>query len=100
MQLTVANAVYLGIQLVHSEVISFLEGEGYSATSAEALGTYLAIPRPNMNIMMRDNPRDSKGLFYAVIESWLSLPGPTWEKLADALDKSDSERIAKKLQGS
>ncbi len=77
-----------------------MESEGYSATNAEALGTHLSIPRPNMNIMMRDNPRDSKGLFYAVIESWLSLPESTWEKLADALDKSDSERIAKKLRGS
>ena len=45
---------------------------------------------------MKNNAGDADGLLYDVMDSWLQLTEPSWEKLAEALDKSDYKLIARK----
>ena len=52
-----------------------------------------------MKNLKKDHGDKAKGLFYAVIDSWLSRTEPTSEELAKALDKSDYKRIADRIRG-
>ena len=73
--------------------------KGFSAADAEPLGLYLNIPWPIMNTLKKDNVGNARGLFYAVIGSWLDLTEPTSEELAKALDRSGHQRIADIIRG-
>ncbi len=93
--LCVANT---GLELTHSGIIRFLENEGFSSADTEGLGVHLNIPWPIMKTLEKDNVRNSKVMFYKVIDIWLNLMEPTSEKLAEALDGCGYPRISKKLR--
>ena len=91
--------IVIGLQLTHPNIIHFLTDGGFSASDAETLGEHLQVTRPNIKTLKMDYHGNAVGLFYAVIDSWLQLSEPSWEKLAEALDKSDYPNISKRIRG-
>ncbi len=49
--------------------------------------------------MKVNNVSNSKGLLYAIIDSWLHLTEPSVEVLANALDKIGYKNIARRIKG-
>ncbi len=52
-----------------------------------------------MRTMKKNNVGDAAGLYYDIIEAWFQLREPSLEELAEALERSDYRRIARKLRG-
>ncbi len=72
---------------------------GFSASDTETLGIHLKVPLPDINVMKKNNVGDVMGLFYKIIETWLRLSEPSTKELAEALERSGYNRIARKLRG-
>ncbi len=49
--------------------------------------------------MMKDNVGNVMGSFYKIIETWLQLSEPSTKELAEALERSGYNRIARTLRG-
>ncbi len=89
---------FIGSEPSHSNILSFLKDEGFSAAHAKILGTHLNLPRATIRTLKKNNADDANGLLYDIIDSWLDQTEPSWEELARALDKCDYHRIARKCK--
>ncbi len=76
-----------------------MKAEGFSASDAEALGVHLQVPRSDIKTMKTDNVGNARGLLYNIIDAWLQQREPTLEELAEALERTDYKKIAKKIRG-
>ncbi len=91
--------LFIGSELAHSNVVSFLKEEGFSEMDAETLGVHLEIPKSTIQNLKSDHLHDEMGLLHAIIDNWLECTEPSLDKLSEALIKSNYEKIAEKILG-
>ncbi len=77
-----------------------MKDEGFSPADSIHLGEHLFIPIPTLNALRKNNSGYSQDLLIDVIQKWMDLTEPTWEKLAQALERCDYINIAGKIRAS
>ena len=62
------------------------------------VATFLGFDRYEIEILERDNPRDTEGACRKMFMKWLDSKDATWEKLIKALYDAERSELAKKVE--
>ena len=74
-------------------------GGEFPASEAKELGTYLDIPRANIQEFRQNNVGNAKGMLIDVLDYWLETdPEKSWSKLTEAVEDCGYGVLAEKIR--